>query len=192
MATDGRSGPETLCDQPRARRVVMVDDHVATLRLLSKGFAEQGYDCWAADDVESALSTVEYVQPDLLTLELRVAGANTVPLIRSLAVAHPDMRIVVVTCYSDLDQVWEALSAGAYHCVAKPALPCEILEALGSPADETAAPSEDNTLNAASWLYIDFLWDELDSVSAAAATLGIHRRSFQRRAQRMRARAGPG
>jgi two-component system response regulator RegA len=95
------------------------------------------------------------------------------------------MRIVVLTGYASIATAVEAIKLGATHYLAKPVDADEILDAFGD-APDGGGPVEVDTrplsVDRLEWEHIQRILAEHDgNVSATARSLGMHRRTLQRK-----------
>jgi DNA-binding NarL/FixJ family response regulator len=72
-----------------------------------------------ATDGTGAVRLAQTLRPRLLLLDLHMPGGDGLTAIRRLAVAAPDVHILVVTMFEDDDSVFAALRAGARGYVLK-------------------------------------------------------------------------
>ena len=104
--------------------------------------------------------------------------------LEDMAVACPDLRIVILTGYSSIATAVEAIKRGACNYLCKPADADDVLTALLSEqADpESLVPEHPMSVDRLQWEHIQrVLTDCGGNVSEAARRLGIHRRSLQRK-----------
>ncbi|MDQ0840400.1 response regulator transcription factor [Streptomyces sp. V1I6] len=116
-------------------RMVIVDDHevfrnglrdyaeVAGMRVVG----EAGN---AAEAVDVVLDT----EPDVVVMDLEMAGGDGLTAIRALAGERPDLPVVVVSGYDEGSRVGDALRAGAAGFVLKTCSAPALLAALGAAA----------------------------------------------------------
>ncbi|MEI7947575.1 MAG: response regulator transcription factor [bacterium] len=92
----------------------------------SKEFCCAGcYDC-----AEAALEGIAQNSPDVVLMDINLPGMNGVECVRQLKPRYPKLQIVMLTIYDNLEQVFEALSAGATGYLLKQTPPEALLEAL--------------------------------------------------------------
>ncbi len=96
-------------------RVLLVDDHA----MVRTGIAAL---LGATDDLEvvgqaadgaAAVAAVAERHPDVVLMDLSMPGVDGVEATRQILADHPEVRIVVLTSFSDRDRVSDALAAGA-------------------------------------------------------------------------------
>lgn len=119
-------------------RVVIVDDHpVVRGGLVSMFEAEAGIDVVGeAGDGAEAVVVVEAADPDVVLMDLRMAGGDGVAAIRQLRARHDSRpRILVLTTYHAERDIRTALEAGADGYLLKDARRAELVRAVGDLAE---------------------------------------------------------
>ena len=98
----------------------------------------------AADGAEAVTAAIDVV-PDIVLMDLSMPGTDGVEATRQIAAAGLPTQVVVLTSFSDRQNILDALDAGAAGYVLKHAEPDELLDAIraahegGSPLDPKAA-----------------------------------------------------
>jgi DNA-binding NarL/FixJ family response regulator len=117
-------------------RVLIVDDHP----LVRAGIAQllESTDdievVGQASDGEEGLAAVAELQPDLVLMDLSMPGMDGRTATRRIREDHPNVRVVVLSSYSERTDVLEALDAGAAGYLLKDAPPEELLAGVRSAA----------------------------------------------------------
>jgi two-component system, NarL family, response regulator LiaR len=107
--------------EPRAIRVVIVDDH-AMVRTSLRFALLDAHDIEAvgeASDGEEALRVCGELHPDLVLLDLRLPGLDSIATIRALRRQEPVPQVLVHTADYDERIIPKALAAGACGYVLK-------------------------------------------------------------------------
>jgi DNA-binding response OmpR family regulator len=79
-------------------RVLVVDDEVDALEILSWMLADQGFDVRTASDADCAVSLGHDFQPTLLITDYLLSNSKTgLDVIRNLRQADPGLRAVLIT-----------------------------------------------------------------------------------------------
>jgi DNA-binding NarL/FixJ family response regulator len=95
-------------------RIVLVDDHALVRDGVSSLLGAWGHDVvGVAADGASALALVDDVRPDLVLMDVRMPGMSGLEATRRIALAHPDVAIVMLTVSEDEDDLFAAIKAGA-------------------------------------------------------------------------------
>lgn len=116
----------------RKSHVVVVEDHP----LLREGLkqlidGQPDLSCIAvADNTSDAKRLAEQCKPDLMLLDLRLKVGDSLDLIKSLRVEHPELKVLVLSQYDELLFAERALRAGASGYIMKENATDEVLRAV--------------------------------------------------------------
>jgi DNA-binding NarL/FixJ family response regulator len=117
-------------------RVVLVDDH----RLVRAGLQSLLDACddievvGSAADGQEALELVAEVEPDVVLMDLSMPRMGGVEATRRLLAANPALQVVVLTSFSDQEQVHDAVDAGAVGYLLKDADPADLVDGVRAAA----------------------------------------------------------
>jgi len=111
----------TTPDVKRKIRILVVDDSAYNRRNISDIFAgaSDAEVVGKAGDGEEALRLVTQLKPDVITLDLEMPRMDGFTFLRILMVKQPT-PVIVVSSYSQKENVFKALELGALDFVAKP------------------------------------------------------------------------
>jgi two-component system response regulator RegA len=170
--------------------LLIVDDDAVFRERLARAFRARDYEVRTAADFDEALALARADSPEMAVIDLRMPGRSGLELTRELHALDPATRILVLTGYGSIATAIEAVRLGATYYLSKPADADDVLAAfargesppLEPPPADYVAPS----LARAEWEHINrVLSDCGGNVSEAARRLGIHRRSLQRKLQKL-------
>ncbi|MEM6956068.1 MAG: response regulator [Myxococcota bacterium] len=170
-----------------APSILLIDDDRILRGRLAQAFERRGLEVFQAEDGGSGLDAAKANQPELVLLDLRMPGGDGLQLIPALLDVDGGTNIVVLTGYGSIATALEAVRLGATHYLTKPVDASEILAAFSraegqSYLAEGGREIETPTLARVEWEHIQrVLVDEGGNISRAAARLGMHRRSLQRK-----------
>lgn len=101
-------------------RILIVDDHPIFRDGLSRSLTEREefVVCGEAGSADEAVQFCQSLSPDLVLLDLSMPGGGHMALARIL-LAHPEMKVVVLTASEDDDDVFRAMRGGAKGYVLK-------------------------------------------------------------------------
>ena len=118
--------------RPGKSRIVVVEDHpVVCAGLMQLIGSQPDLACaGTADNTATAKRLVEQAQPDLMLLDLRLKSGDSLELIKSLRVEHPELRVLVLSQYDELIFAERALRAGASGYIMKENATDEVLRAV--------------------------------------------------------------
>ncbi|MEO7599114.1 MAG: hybrid sensor histidine kinase/response regulator [Opitutus sp.] len=104
------------------RKVLIVDDDRLNIRILSGILRSEGYVIADASSGEAALQLYPTFQPNLVLLDVMMAGINGYEACRELKRLYGDecAPIVFITAKNEADDVVEGLAAGGADYLAKP------------------------------------------------------------------------
>jgi len=104
------------------KRVLVVDDHPPTVRLIRKALEQEGVRVTSARNGAECLLAIEDEKPDLLILDVVMPvmdGFQTLRVLREREETR-DLRVIVLSIRSDDQDVLKGLSTGADIYVTKP------------------------------------------------------------------------
>src|SRR5262245_5277373 len=95
--------------------VSIVDDEPALLDSIATFInGSQGFHCASAyRSAEAALHGLPQDRPDVVLMDINMAGLNGIECVRKLKALLPAIQVVMFTVYEDTDQIFKALAAGA-------------------------------------------------------------------------------
>lgn len=119
-----------------AIRLLLADDHLlirASLRSLLSEFP--GIEVVAeASDGREALELVGRHQPDVVLMDISMAGLNGLEATRLIRKEHPNTHVIVLSMHASERHVLQALRAGAQGYILKESAPRELELAIDSVA----------------------------------------------------------
>jgi DNA-binding NtrC family response regulator len=101
-------------------KIIVVDDEPANLRVLERLF-RRDYEVITAESGEEALRLLGQHDAALLITDQRMPGMTGVELLKHTATIRPHMVRIILTGYTDVDTLVEAINSGlVYKYVTKP------------------------------------------------------------------------
>ena len=169
---------------------LLVDDNMIFRERLAQAFRDRGIDVRTACNAEEAIREAEIESPEFAVLDLRMPGKSGLELTHDLLRIDPSTRILILTGYGSIATAVTAMRAGAVSLLPKPADADEILAAFHRGEENSPEPLDKEphapSLARAEWEHVhSVLQDCGNNVSEAARRLGIHRRSLQRKLQKL-------
>jgi two-component system response regulator RegA len=178
-----------MSDSAEQQICLVVDDDDVYLQVLSKALTRRGLKVLSATSTEQALVMIEQSTPDLAVLDLKLVGQSGLHLIKPILSQNPQCKILMLTGYASITTAVDAIKLGASNYLSKPADADQILAALHKDKETAALENEPDTapmsINRLEWEHIQRTLKEHDNnISAAARSLGMHRRTLQRKLQK--------
>jgi DNA-binding NarL/FixJ family response regulator len=117
-------------------RLLIADDHAVVREGLQRLVATfEGVELvGAAANGQEAVDRCRAAEPDVLLMDIEMPVLDGIAATRAIAAAQPDVAVVVLTSFSDRDQILQALDAGAVGYLLKDAEPDEIAKAVRAAA----------------------------------------------------------
>lgn len=102
-------------------RLLLVDDH-EVVRVGLKALLARHSDFEVIDEASSGQEAVRKAllhRPDIVVMDVRLNGMGGVEACREITQAAPDVKVIMLTSYSDDDTLFDAIAAGASGYVLK-------------------------------------------------------------------------
>ena len=127
--------------------VSIVDDEKKLCQSISTFLnGSPGFRCVSIyGNAEAALKHLPADQPDVVLMDINMAGMNGIECVRQLKILVPQIQILMFTIYEDTEQIFKALAAGATGYLLKRLEPGELLQSIrdvhagGSPMSNSIA-----------------------------------------------------
>jgi DNA-binding NtrC family response regulator len=114
----GVAGDTGLADS--LARILVIDDEAAIRESLEVLLKLEGYTTRMAGDGVEGLRILDQESFDLMLLDLALPGQSGLELLPQFKERYPDLPIIMITAYGTVDNVVEAIRAGAENFIQKP------------------------------------------------------------------------
>lgn len=117
-------------------KVLIADDHP----LMRKGLADilggqADIDVvGSAQDGAQALALAHATRPDIVLMDISMPGMDGIEATEKMGDVNPDIRVVMLTSYSEQEKITEALGAGAVSYLTKDSPPDAVIRAIRAAA----------------------------------------------------------
>ncbi|ASS94742.1 MULTISPECIES: response regulator [Bacillales] len=101
-------------------KILIVDDQFGIRILLNEVLHKEGYETFQAANGIQALEVLNNHSPDLVLLDMKIPGMDGIEILKRMKVVDPDIRVIIMTAYGELDMIQEAKDLGAMTHFAKP------------------------------------------------------------------------
>ncbi len=133
----------------RRARLAVVDDEATVRKRLTEAFVRSGYTVEAFAEAEAFLERAAHAPFDAVLLDVRLPGIDGLEALGRLKKQGADTEVILVTGHGGLKTAIEAIKAGAYHFVTKPAKLAEIRNLVKGACEKVAIGRENRRLRQA-------------------------------------------
>lgn len=117
-------------------RLMLADDHRMLREGLSRSMTDHGFDVVGeASDGAEAVDLADSVRPDVILMDVTMPELDGVEATRQVKLAHPEIRVVMLTMHADQEVLAAAIRAGASGYLVKDCSTEEIADAVRAAVD---------------------------------------------------------
>jgi DNA-binding NtrC family response regulator len=100
--------------------ILVVDDQDSIRHFVCRALEDEGYTVITAGSVRETRERIENGLPDLAILDLKLPDGTGLELLREFKRVQPEMSVILMTAFGELETAVEAMNAGAFWFVKKP------------------------------------------------------------------------
>ena len=100
--------------------ILVVDDEPNYLIVLSELLKDEGFEVFTASDGEQGLKIIDDVDLDIVITDMQMPNMNGLQFLDKIKAKNPDLPVIVITAFAEVDKAVTAMQAGAYNYLAKP------------------------------------------------------------------------
>ncbi len=100
--------------------ILVVDDEPNYRIILEELLEDEGFEVLTASDGVKALEIAHETDIDLIVTDMQMPGMNGVELLAEAKKRWPDIPIIMVTAFGEIDKAVSAMQAGAFNFLSKP------------------------------------------------------------------------
>ncbi len=137
--------------------ILIIDDDIASCRMLQMHFQGQGHSVALAHSVAEGLAQAGRIQPEIIILDIRMPGRSGLEGLPDIKLTFANSRILMITAFHDMNSTIQAMQDGADDYIHKPIdlteLDAAVNKALLSQSDSAddiqieSSPFSDSDLN---------------------------------------------
>lgn len=121
-----------LTQQTKKLTAMIVEDEKVTNELLSSTFKNFFADVQSSFNGEEALATYNKYKPDVVFVDIIMAGMDGIELSRKIREIDPGQIIIVISASNDIEKISESIEVGVNSFIQKPIDTKKIIELLTS------------------------------------------------------------
>ena len=132
------------------RNILIVDDEEAVCWALERALTREGHYPAVAASVEQAWAAIARRTPDAIVLDVRLPGVDGLTMLGQLTQRLPQVPVIIITAFGNLDTAVRAVEGGAFDYLTKPFDLSQALDTIGralnrepSAVEETAVAVPD-------------------------------------------------
>ncbi len=110
--------------------VLVVEDEKVHRELLKMTLEEEGYRVWSVPSAEKALPILAQEEVEVAILDVRLPGMSGLELLRRIKQERPEVEVIVITAFGEIEDAVSAIKAGAFHYLVKPYEPEVLLNLI--------------------------------------------------------------
>ena len=126
------------------KRIWVVDDDRSIRWVLEKALNRAQMPCRLFESAEEVLEALKDEVPAVLLSDIRMHDMSGVDLLAQVKEMHPEVPVIIMTAFSDLDSAVSAFQGGAYEYLAKPFDINRAIELLRRACEESRARSSES------------------------------------------------
>jgi len=104
----------------KAQKVWIVDDDKSIRWVLEKALQKTDVEIQSFSSPQEVLKKINHEEPDVIISDIRMPGMDGIELLDQIKQYSPDIPVIIMTAYSDLDRAVSAFQGGAYEYLSKP------------------------------------------------------------------------
>lgn len=100
--------------------ILVVDDEPNYLVVLSELLVDEGFEVFTASSGAEGIKLIEDVDLDVIITDMQMPGMNGLEFLKEVKNRIPDLPVIVITAFAEVDKAVEAMQNGAFNYLAKP------------------------------------------------------------------------
>lgn len=108
-------------------KILLIEDDISFCKLLEKFLTKKAYDVTTAFSAAEAKLSIKKDSFDLILTDLRLPDSDGIELMTEFKASYPEIPVVLMTGYSDVNTAVKAIKNGASDYISKPFNPDEVL-----------------------------------------------------------------
>lgn len=123
--------------------ILVVDDEKIQRESLAGFLAKRGFQVFKSENVEQALDLVRQNTIDLILTDVKMSGASGYDLLQAVKELNPQITVIIMTAYGNVEEAVAAMKNGAFDYLTKP-LDLDEVELLINRAFQLKQLTEEN------------------------------------------------
>ena len=103
-----------------SKTILVVDDETSILQSLEGILTDEGFDVAIAESGLEALGKIKEVMPDLVLLDIWMAGLDGIETLEKMKNLYPTLQVIMMSGHGNIETAVKATKVGAYDYIEKP------------------------------------------------------------------------
>ena len=109
------------------QKILLTEDDITYSRIIRNFLEKNNFEVQSANSMAQAIPIIQSGWPQLIITDYRLPDGNGLELLEQSSKKNPDLRVILITNYSDIRIAVKAMKMGAYEYITKPINPDELL-----------------------------------------------------------------
>jgi putative two-component system response regulator len=119
----------------KGKAVLVVDDNTFVLESTSELLEARGYRVTACSDAKEAIQKALHDEFYAVLTDVKMPGLSGIELLERLHEINPELPVIIMTAYADLDVAVDAIKKGAFDFIIKPYRPDYLVHSVKKAVD---------------------------------------------------------
>lgn len=112
------------------KKILVIDDEIDICLILQRFLSRNGFEVSIAHNGKDGMEAIAKNHFDLVISDYRLPDYDGLQLLKEMKQAKPDLRVIIITGYSDIRLAVEVIKYGALDYITKPLYPEELLNLI--------------------------------------------------------------
>ena len=124
----------------------ILDDDKSIRWVFEKALARTDLSFKTFSNVNEALNALAYEQPQVVVSDIRMPGGSGLDFLAEIKQKYPDIPVIIMTAYSDLESAVAAFQGGAFEYLAKPFDVDQAIDVIKRAVEESQRQAVENVV----------------------------------------------
>jgi two-component system nitrogen regulation response regulator GlnG len=102
------------------KKIWILDDDKSIRWVLQKALEKNNYTVFAFENTNEAINYFNHDMPDLIISDIKMPGESGLQFLEKVKAKFPNIPVIIMTAFSDLDSAIDSFAYGAYEYLPKP------------------------------------------------------------------------
>ncbi len=100
--------------------ILVIEDEPFQLKNLSEALEKQGYNVLSSESSVKGVKIVKEKAVDLVLTDFKMPEKNGLEVLREVKQINPDISVIIITAYGDVETAVKVMKEGAFDYLTKP------------------------------------------------------------------------